>query len=78
MFTQIHFPTIAALALLILSACADKPPLNSFCSWYVPNDFVDPALMKLNQTNKIAVIANETTRLRECAAAQSGLKAGPR
>src|SRR6185369_14431666 len=71
-------PTAAAIMLLALSACTSNTPINSFCAWFVPTDFVDPGLLKLSPDNKRVQIVNETTRLRECAAESSGLKAGPK
>ena len=69
---------VALIALLGASACTTQLPTNSFCAWFIPTDFVDPGLLKLSPDNKRVQIVNETTRLRECAATSSGLKAGPK
>ena len=57
---------ILTLALAALGACADKPPINSFCAWWVPPDLADPGIYGLNATNKRALIVNRNTADREC------------
>ena len=73
-------PLKPALLLLVLSACATPAPpaLNAYCRLYqrLP-DPADAVNMKKRE-NKLAVLANEETYIRDCALGNQTIAGGPR